>query len=353
MRCRLAAVALVGIASCGDNLAPTVTITADGAAWLAVEADGRWTRYEASPVTVVARGRYQAVVVCKADVGLGWSVVAYAEDVPAVTYPCAAAEPAVGDRVAVGFASGVDVEVNFAGRSLVIPADGAIDVPRGTYDVVAHTLPQLGDPRPPRVEVLRNLSITDARQVALHVDRVGIDAVPAGITVRGALAQYTTVVTATAGGSWFRNGGVFQQPWVLSATAVRATDRSEATVTRDHGWARFPYRGPVDLRLPDEPVAATLRWAPLPVAEVVTAGDWHWLGLWVGDLELRKWQVWAEPALVAAEGELRLAAPAVDGWNPAWLPDPARPSWWELRWTRDREGGGFEGRHAGTVFLSP
>ncbi len=48
---------------------------------------------------------------------------------------------------------------------------------------------------------------------------------------------------------------------------------------------------------------------------MVRATDWAWLTLWVGDLEVRRWRVWAEPALVTAEGEGRLDAPAVAGWN--------------------------------------
>ena len=225
-------------------------------------------------------------------------------------------------------------------------------IPRGTYDVIARAVQPFNDPRPPRVEILRDVAVMDPREVALNVDRVGVDTVPAGLTVDGAVPSYASVGTWTAAGSWFAHSAFYRQPWVLPARVLRPSDTTEATIERDGGWARFPYVGPVDRPVPVELVDATLGWDPLPVAAVDTVGDWRWISLWVGDFEFRKWRVWAEPALVADEGEVRVEAPAVDGWDPAWLPDPDRERWWEVRWHRELADGSYEGRHAGTTFLS-
>lgn len=339
------------LAACGDNAAPRVNVSSEGAAWAAVRIGDAWTRFDDVPFSfeLPIGERYEIVTVCRTDVGLGWTLIGRVQEPDVIDRPCWYPEPR---PPATTFPVGLDVtgELDWASMAGTwLSTRGAeTPLPSGRWDLVALRDPIRGGmvPRPSRVVLQRDVVVDRPLRIPIDVEADGADLVPAGITIDGDVAFGAQATTITEGQAWFSTAFPAE---VLPHALARPGDHVHIDVYDNRRWAEFEYYGPVDLSLPTERVGADLRWAPLPVADLEMEGAWAWVRLHVSDDFVRSWDVWIQPDVAEEEGRIAFTAPPFRDWNPDWLPDPAADHWWTVRWSRARADGGTEGLSVGAI----
>ncbi|MBK9034762.1 MAG: hypothetical protein IPL61_26450 [Myxococcales bacterium] len=344
-------------ASCGDNRPPEVVVSARGAAWIATRAApaAPWVRTDGATAVFDADGdgaTYDAVIVCRTDVGAGWSLTATYEDGVIWDRPCRAD---VTGAVDVGFDLGSPADAVFIGEvANHAPATAPTQVPPGTYDVIAVVDDAQGEPT--RVELQRGVRIVAGTRVDVDVAAGGVDLVPIAVTVDGGRPDFGSVTFTSAGGTWASLGTAYR---VVPAAARADGDLHLVTVFDRDYFAEAPvdeagiafereFVSPdVSFAWTDAPVA-TWRGAPGHRARLDVVAD--------NLASSPGWFAYAYPAALAnqtVEGvtTLVMPAPVVDGWDPAWW--PTGPAYIGLGLARGRADGGSAGFTFGEAIVAP
>ncbi len=349
---RVAPLGLVALmaAGCGDNLAPRVEVQSPGAVWIAYRPRPAeaWTRVDGGAASFDAdpTGQpYDVVVVCRADVGAGWSLTASYEDGLGWSRGCAAA-PAT--TVTLGFdVTGPVHEVWVRDAVTVAPTTDTLTVPAGESDVLAIAVDS--GLRPARVQLQRGLVLDRDQRVAIDVAGRGVDLKPVAVTVDGATPTFAMVQLVTAGATRAPLSTVGAR--VLPDDMIVPGDTQTVEARKGDAWAKVAIdERDLDVSLPAPSPNLGFTWTDRPA--------WQWSGasgyratLTVVDASTAvSWTVFAYPgALTARTAGLittqGLEAPAVPGWDPAWWPahGAADTYTWSARLTRDRQDGGTEG----------
>jgi hypothetical protein len=335
---------------CGDNLAATIEIDAPGARWMAVRAspDAAWERFDGENVRFDARGAFDVAVVCRDDIGDGFTIRATPDD--GVTY-----------RGMCRYPGGVVPQFAITGRADMIfvsvsasypPSIVGQDIPAGTYDVVAAQLSADFPQRTERVQVLRDVVVDGTAPIAIDIDQFGLPPAEARVTIDGAVPRFAFVTGATANGTWFRFDG--RAMYTLPVELTRATDRQVATVY-DNGeqWAEVPiHAGDNDITLPGDAVdvtfshvtPASVTWrSPSPWDRVTFAvSQWSTSGP-----NLPRWTVIAHAGAFIDAGDgaraVELAVPDLADWQTRWMTDLSAEHFFYASWERARLDGGRGG----------
>lgn len=347
---------LVALGGCGDDLAPTIHVVAEGARWMAVRPapDAAWQRLDGDDVRFEARGVFDVAVVCREDVGNGFSLRATADD--ALTYDEHLCRHRGG--VQPRFDITGEADVIFVGASAsYLPSIVGGDIAPGTYDVVALALSADPPQRIERIQIVRDVVVDGTATIPIDIAGLGLPPATATFTVDGEPPDYAYVSGITANGTWFSLSG--RGHVVLPVELTRPSDRQLARVYRGGAWADVPvHAGENDIAMPPEPVETTFS-APAPPAAAHAEVTWRspvaWRTVTLGVAQLTttgaglpRWQVVAFPgAFVAGDGgtswTVELPVPELAGWQASWLADLARPHVVYATWERPRPDGGRGG----------
>jgi hypothetical protein len=337
---------LIGLllAGCGDNLAATIEIDAPGARWMAVRAapDAPWERFDGHDVRFDARGAFDVAVVCRDDVGDGFTIRATPGD--AVTYrqPCSGLGGIVPRFVITGRVTSIFVGVSAS----YLPNTLGEEIVPGTYDVIATQYSTEPPTRTERVQVLRDVVVDGTTPIPIDVDRFGLPPAVARVTIDGAPPQFAFAHGETANGTWF----LFEGPetYVLPTELTRPTDQHIATVydARAH-WADVPvHAGDNDISIPDDTVDATFSHVSPPSLTWSSTASWDLLTFSVSAWttngpSLPRWRLLAYPGALTARVEMPV--PDLADWQAGWMTDLSGPHLMQAVWTRARLDGGRGG----------
>lgn len=343
--------ALFGYAACGDNAAPTIRVVAEGARWMAVRPspDAAWARLDGDDVQFEARGVFDVAVVCREDIGDGFSLRATADDLFVYDEEyCQRSGSIVPQFDITGRVSQIFVGTSASYLPNIV--GGGVDP--GTYDVVAM---QLGADPPQRIErmqVIRDVVLDGATPIPIDVDRYGLPPATVMLTVNGEQADYAYITGWTGNGTWFNLQS--RSYVVLPVELTRPSDRQVARIYRGDAWADAPvHAGENDLALPPDAVAATfshaqppsVTWRSATAWERVTFSAQQWNTSGPG---LPRWRVVAYPSSWStsdggASWSVDLPMPDVAGWNAGWMTDMDAPHIVFASWERARADGGRGG----------
>jgi hypothetical protein len=347
MRALLLGCLLVG---CGDADPGTVRISAPGARWMAVRAaEGEpWVRVDGAEASFEPRGVYDVAVVCRDDIGDGWSLRATARDGAEHTHVCRYPGGVVPRFAVTGAA-----DVVFVGSSATYLPDGnGSEIAPGTYDVVAE---QIGDAsaRTTRIQVLRDVVVDGSAPIPIDIDALGVAPGALDLTIDGATPSSGYITGQTAGGTWFALFGGFSA--VIPDALLRPGDRQTARLYHDDGWADVAVReGAVDVALPT--AAFDVVYATdggYPVATFTSPDDWNLatfrVSQWTSVGEYPPWwRIYVHGGALDADTaggvtRVELVAPDIAGFGAGWMPDVTRAHRWSVMTERDRADGGKEG----------
>ena len=329
---------------CGDDLPSTIEIDSPGARWMAVRAapDAAWERFEGENVRFDARGVFDVAVVCRDDIGDGFTI--HASPADGVTYHQICRYPG---GVIPQFAITGRVTSIFVGVSAsYLPNVVGQDIPAGTYDVVATqystTLPGTTE----RVQVLRDVVVDGTTPIPIDVGRFGLPPAEARVTIDGAPAQFAAVHGETANGTWFLFEG--RAKYVLPVELTRPSDEQIANVydASDH-WAEVTvHAGDNDISMPPDTVDATfshvspasVTWTSTAAWDKVTfdVSAWTTMGM-----NLPRWRVYAYAN--AFTDHVEMPVPDLADWQARWMTDLSSPHVMRAVWDRARLDGGHGG----------
>jgi hypothetical protein len=344
-RVTLAAGAILAItAACGDNLAPTVHVFAEGAQWMAVRPtpDAAWERHDGEDVRFETTDVFDVAVVCREDIGGGFSIHAAPIDGLAYTeYFCRRTGGVQPTLAITGRADAV-----FVGASAsYLPSVVGQDIVPGTYDVVAQWLSDENTTE--RVQVLRGVRVDGITPIPIDVGQYGLPPAAAIVTVDGETPDYLDITGLTATRTWFRFFG--RTNFVLPPELTRPTDRQTALVYHGDAWAEAPvYAGENDLALPPDTLDATfsttlpfaVSWQSSATWERVTLSPSQSTSSGQG---LPRWHVYAYASTFATAPRVELLVPDLADWQASWMPDPSRGHVVIATWERARVDGGRGG----------
>jgi hypothetical protein len=331
-------------AACGDNLAPTIHVFAEGAQWMAVRPapDAAWERHDGDDVRFEATGVFDVAVVCREDIGDGFSIHATADDALAYT------------ELFCRFAGGVQPTFSITGRADAVfvgasasylPNVVGQDIAPGTYDVVAQWLSDENTTE--RVQVLRDVMVDGITPIPIDIGQYGLPPATATVTVDGETPDYLDITGWTENETWFRFFG--RTTFVLPPELTRPTDRQTARIYHGDAWADVPvHAGDNDLVLPPDTLDATFS-TTLPFAvSWQSSATWERVTLspsqtTTGGQGLPRWRVYAYASTFAAAPRVELLVPDLAGWQASWMPDPARGHVVIATWERARADGGRGG----------
>jgi hypothetical protein len=330
---------------------PMVEYVAARATFLAVRADGGpWQRVEGDRAVFAATHDYEVAVVCRSDIGLGWSEQALVGEV----LPVRTCREAPGVNVVIDVTSTWLGGVVFIGERATFGPDGvAFDVTLGRHDVIAMRM-AAATTDVELVQVWRDVEIEGPRTFEVDLD-AGTPPVEVALTVDGLpgndLRLGASVQGLSAGGTAFQIFG--RRPRVLP-DAMRVP--GDVQTVRVHGLGDGWLEVPVDeraqaLTTPAEVLDASFRWPAAPVVSWPVAAGWEGAAATFG-MEgradfLRRWTMYASAGAMAAHaGTLEVAIPDVEGWDAGWWPDPGAALLWQVALARPRAGGGVEGLEA-------
>jgi hypothetical protein len=341
----------IGVATgCGDNLAATIEIDAPGARWMAVRAspDAAWERYDGDVVRFEARGAFDVAVVCRDDVGDGFTIRATPDD--GLVYD----DILCGRRgtITPQFAVTGRADVIFVGYSAnYVPNVAGEPIAPGTYDVIAEQL-STDFQQTERVQVLRDVVVDGVTPIAIDVDQLGVPPADATVTVDGgATPDFVDVTGETGNGTWFRFFG--RSLHVMPPDHARAGDREVAQVYDGEEWANVVvHAGANDVRLPHDTLdatfshvePATVTWRSSTSWDTVTfrVDAWTTIGP-----HLPRWRIIAQPGAFRDTGDGRFAVelpvPDLADWKASWMTDLAAPHFMYASWDRARLDGGHGG----------
>lgn len=345
------ALGFVLLCACGDDLAPTIHVAAEGARWMAVRSapDAAWERFDGDDVRFEARGVFDVAVVCRDDIGAGWSLRATADDAVRFDEDVCRRRGGVQPRFDITGAANV---IYVGASASYLPEIVGQDIAPGTYDVIALALSADPPQRIERVQVLRDVVVDGATAIPIDIARDGLPPAAATLTVDGAAPDYASITGVTANDTFFSLSG--RGHVVLPVELTRASDRQVARVHRGEAWADVPVRaGDNEIALPPEPVDAT--FAPAPGAAVTWRSPTAWGAVTLGIAQvtttgtgLPSWRVVAYPgAFEAGDGgtswSVALPVPDLAGWQAGWTPDLTREHVVYATWERARLDGGRSG----------
>ncbi len=331
----------------GDAAGTTIRVSAEGATWMAVRAgDGEpWQRLDGADVSFEARGLYDVAVVCREDIGDGWSMRATPDDGTRWSSVCRYA-----GTVQPRFAITGRADVVFVGRSASYPpAVSGEPIEPGTYDVVAMQRSTGVPARTERVQVIRGVVVDGVTPIAIDVGGLGLP--PEAVTVRvaGGAPDFAYVSGTTAGGTWFSFQGVAM---ALPAAHTLAGDRQLATIHDGDAWAEVPIEpGDNDVIMPV--VTVTPAFGPGPAVTWPVTSEWPLVTLstfqWSQSGPAPPWwrfHVYSDAlsaSVVDGVARVELVTPELEGWRPGWMTDLTRPHQVTATWSRPRADGGREG----------
>ena len=341
----LLGLSMVWQAACGDNLPATIHVVAEGARWMAVRPapDAAWQRFDGDDVRFEAHGVFDVAVVCREDIGDGFTIRATAGD--GLRYDDALCRRRGG--ITPQFAITGRADAIFVGYSAsYLPNIVGQDIEAGTYDVVAQQLSTDQPQRTERIQVLRDVVIDGTAPIPIDIDQLGLPPAPATVTVDGASPDYAYMTGMTANGTWFTffSRGVV----VLPVELTRPSDRQVATLYRGNSWAEVPVRaGDNDLVLPPDTVDASfshamppsVTWSSPTAWDRVTFQTAQWT---TGGPGLPRWRIIAYAGAFESS-TVDLPVPDLAGWQARWMTDVAGPHLLYASWEQTRADGGRGG----------
>lgn len=347
------AVVVAGAVGCGgDAETQPLTLVAPGAAWMAVRTSEApdWRRIDAPVARVESAGVIEAVVVCRGDIGAGWTWLATAGDGgddETVERTCAEPRGATAIFDVVG-----EVDAIYAGGEVTYgPTSFTLGLPPGVHDVVAVRKGPDGV-TDELMQVIRGVEFTGVgTRVPIDLDTFGQPTSTATVTLNGEQPWFLGYRGFTATGTWFtlgRQGGVRTMPPALRVEGDRELVYAPI---QDGRWVELEIDDGPNLLTTDAPVvSATFGAAASAVTVTWPATDrWDVVRLrasrYVDDsIEYPMWDVIAYPDAIdhhTRDGSvtLTLAAPTMDGFEPTWFPDLTQTYRRSATWQRNRPDG--------------
>lgn len=336
---------------CGDNLAATIEIDAPGARWMAVRASpgAAWERFDGDNVRFDAHGAFDVAVVCRDDIGDGFSIRATPDDGVRYRQVCRYPGGVTPQFAVTGRADSVFVGVSASYLPNVIGQD----IPAGTYDVVATQLSTEFPSGTQRVQVIRDVELAEGGPpIAIDIDQLGLPPAQANLMLDGADLRFAYVTGWTEGGTWFRFDG--DAHYLLPEPMTRPGDRQLATIyDNDDHWAEVPvHAGDNLITLPPDSVDATfshvspasVTWHSTALWDMVTLETTTWTTM---GPNLPRWHIFAYAGAFTetTDGALSVELPVPDlaDWQARWMTDLTGPHLLYASWQRARLDGGRGG----------
>ncbi|MCE9572855.1 MAG: hypothetical protein K8W52_06835 [Deltaproteobacteria bacterium] len=244
------------------------------------------------------------------------------------TAACTAATP----NVPVSQARGIEVTVG--GYRLF--EDGAVEIPTGTYDVVAVDKGST----PPRAVIQRGVTIGAATTLGFDF-ATGLELRPVTVTVAHGAGENSSVATRlkTGGGADVVLESDTFQAWVFPASALAADDRQYiraqvATTAPDAGRGARQALGAsetaVTVTMPPSILRAAATWSNGPVLTWEAPGTWGQVFARASDRDgFRNWNIVLRPGWCATHGPVSATS----------LPDLSRLANWQARWNQPTADG--------------
>jgi hypothetical protein len=330
-------------AGCGDDPATTIEIDALGARWMAVRAapDAAWERFDGENVRFDARGVFDVAVVCRDDIGDGFTIRATPDD--GVTYHQICRYPG---GVIPQFAITGSVTSIFVGVSAsYLPNVVGQDIPPGTYDVVATQYSTQTAGTVERVQVLRDVVVDGTTPIPIDVDQFGLPPAQARVTIDGAPPQFAYVHGETANGTSFLLEGPML---VLPTELTQPTDRQIANVyDASNHWAEVAvHAGDNDVTLPPDTVDAAFSHVSPPSVTWTSTAAWDKVTFDVSawttmGANLPRWRLYAYAG--AFTDHVEMPVPDLADWQARWMTDLSGPHVMQAVWDRARLDGGHGG----------
>lgn len=283
------------LAGCSGEPQDEVTVSVGAARWMAVRTteEPGWRKVDGEVTRIATDGDFEVAVVCREDIGDGWTWLATPGDIEPdddgvrlLESNCRSPGGATVVFDVVGDVYGIYIGTG----ATYGPTSYSTEIEPGVHDVVA--VRNVAEPggAAERVQIIRGVRIEPGmNRIAIDVEAMGQPLAAATVEINGEAPRFAYHYGYTAGGTWFRieDGAFFDGDLLVLPPALAVDgDREYSYVSLDGDrWLDVMIHDGLNALVTDTPVVdATfliggttmqLSWPATAVYDRMTLGSWQ------------------------------------------------------------------------------